>query len=78
MRDTSKWTGIIGLYLGGKMYVDLSEDLNDSNLNKGMGMLCKELQRIGIAPTMKGKPNISIGVRARGLGGFSPPNPTIL
>ena len=61
MLDTNKWKGVIGMYLAGKLYVDLSEDLNDIDLIKErMRMLCNELKGIGIVPAIEGKHNISI------------------
>ena len=51
MGDTSRWTGSIGMHLGGEMYVDMSGDLkNRTYLNEQMKVLQNELQSKGIQP----------------------------
>ena len=53
MRDTSRWTGSIGMHLGGELYVDMSGDLkNRTYLNEQRKVLQKELQSRGIQPTL--------------------------
>ena len=52
MVDKSRWTGLIGLHLGGEIYVNMSGDLkNRTYLNEQMKVLQNELQRKGIHPT---------------------------
>ena len=53
MRDTDRWTGLIGMHLGRQLYVDMSGDLkNRTYLNEQMKVLQKELQSRGIQPTL--------------------------
>ena len=52
MVDTSRWTGSIGMHLGGEIYVNMSGDLkNRTYLNEQMKVLQNELQCKGIHPT---------------------------
>ena len=52
MGDTSRWTGPIGMHLGGEMYVEMSEDLkNRTYLSEKMKVLQNELKSKGIQPT---------------------------
>ena len=52
MCDTTRWTGSIAMHLGGEMYVDMSEDLNNTTyLSKQMKLLQNELQSKEINPT---------------------------
>ena len=51
MCDTEIWSGLIGMHLGGEMYVDMSGDLeNRTYLSKQMKALSSELQSKGIKP----------------------------
>ena len=51
MVDTNRWTGSIGMHLGGEMFVEMSGDLNNkSYLRKQMKILQNELQSKGIKP----------------------------
>ena len=51
MCDTQKWKGSIGIDLGGKMFVNMSGELNEKNyLNQKMKLLQEELQFMGIEP----------------------------
>lgn len=51
MTEAKKWTGQIGMYLGGKMYINMSKDLmNKTYLKKQMKKLQKVLQSMGIRP----------------------------
>ena len=51
MFDTSRWTGPIGMHLGGEIYVKMSGDLNNKGyLRKQMKILQNELQSKGIQP----------------------------
>lgn len=52
MGNTYIWTGLVGMHLGGEMFVDMSSDLNDRYyLSKKMKLLQNELQSKGIQPT---------------------------
>ena len=52
MRYTSRWTGPIGIHLGGEIYVDMSGDLkNKIELNEQMKVLQNELKSKGIQPS---------------------------
>ena len=52
MRDTSRWTGPIGIHLGGEIYVDMSGELkNKIELNEQMKVLQNELKSKGIQPS---------------------------
>ena len=52
MVDTSRWTGPVGIHLGGEIYVEISGNLNNRTyLNKQMKSLQKALQSKGIQPT---------------------------
>ena len=49
MKNPFKWTGSVGMHLGGKVYVDMTGDLTDKvYLNEQMSFLQKEIQSIGI------------------------------
>lgn len=51
MSNSRKWTGSVGMHLGGKMYVDMTGDLaNEVYLSKQIRALQRELQSIGIRP----------------------------
>lgn len=51
MCDTGKWTGPVGMHLGGRMFIDMSGDLKDKHyLNKKMKRMQKELRCMGIQP----------------------------
>ena len=51
MLDTRTWTGLIGMHLGGEMYVDMSGELESRTyLSKQMKFLLNELQSKGIEP----------------------------
>lgn len=48
-RDTKEWNGLIGLHLGGNMYVDMSEELsNKKYFSRQMENLQKQLEPMGI------------------------------
>ena len=52
MCNTNIWTGLVGLHLGGEMYVDMSGDLkNRTYLSKQIKRLQNELQSKEIKPT---------------------------
>ena len=52
MVDTKRWTGLIGMHLGGEIYVNMSGDLKNSTyLNEQMKVLQNVLQCKGIHPT---------------------------
>ena len=52
MGDTSRWTGPVGMHLGGEMYVDMSGDLKNRHyLSEKMKILQNELKSKGIQPT---------------------------
>ena len=49
MSNSCKWTGSVGMHLGGKIYVDMTGDLEDeAYLSKQMEILQREIQSIGI------------------------------
>ena len=49
MSNSREWTGTVGMHLGGKIYVDMTEDLEDeAYLSKQMEILQREIQSIGI------------------------------
>ena len=63
MLDTRKWRGLIGMYLGGEMYLDMSGDLEDKTyLSQKMRLLQKELQHKGIEP-MRGIIRFYLNIR---------------
>ena len=52
MHDTKKWTGSVGMHLGGEMYVDMSGDLeNKTYLKQQLKLVQKQLQSKGIQPS---------------------------
>ena len=52
LRDCSLWTGVIGMYLRGKMYIDMSGDINNVvYLNERIDELCEMLQKLGVVPS---------------------------
>ena len=52
MTNTKKWKGLVGLHLGGKMYLNMSEDVEDEiYLKKQIKGLQKEFRSMGIHPT---------------------------
>lgn len=51
MRETSTWGMLVGYYLGGHIYIDISAELeNKTYLSERMEVLVKELQNKGIHP----------------------------
>lgn len=51
MCDSTPWEGLVGINLGGEMYVDMSGDIeNETYLSQQMELLSKELQSKGIHP----------------------------
>ena len=49
MSNSREWTGSVGMHLGGKIYVDMTGDLEDeAYLSKQMEILQREIQSIGI------------------------------
>ena len=49
MSKSREWTGSVGMHLGGKIYVDMTGDLEDeAYLSKQMEILQREIQSIGI------------------------------
>ena len=51
MRDTGTWTKLVGFDFSSRLYVDMSEDLEDRNyLHKQMESLQTQLQHMGIQP----------------------------
>ena len=51
MRDLAPWLGLVGINLGGEMYVDMSGDIeNKTYLSQQMKLLLKQLQSKGIQP----------------------------
>ena len=55
MRDSTPWLGLVGINLGGEMYVDMSGDIeNKTYLSQQMELLLRQLQSKGIQP-MQGK-----------------------
>ena len=52
MTKAKEWKGQVGMYLGGKMYTNMSKDVKDqAYLRKQMKDLEKELRSMGIQPT---------------------------
>ena len=50
-RDLTPWSGLVGINLGGEMYVDMSGDMeNKTYLSQQMELLLKQLQSKGIQP----------------------------
>ena len=55
MRDSTPWFGLVGINLGGEMYVDMSGNIeNKTYLSQQMELLLRQLQSKGIQP-MQGK-----------------------
>ena len=51
MTNIKKWKGQVGLHLGGKKYVNMSEDVeNETYLRKQVKDLQKEFRSMGIQP----------------------------
>ena len=49
MRDLAPWLGLVGINLGGEMYVDMSGDMkNKTYLSQQMKLLLRQLQSKGI------------------------------
>ena len=54
MKTASLWNGTLGLYLGNKLYVDMSGDLdNVQYLQNQLALLCKEISCMGEIPRSK-------------------------
>ena len=52
MRDTQKWKGSIGIYLGQKLFIDMCGNLDDQNyVNQRMNRLQDELDFMEIKPS---------------------------
>ena len=52
VHDSYKWTGPVGMHLGGEMYVDMSGDLeNKTYLKQQLKLVKKQLQSKGIQPS---------------------------
>lgn len=50
MCSTSKWTRSVGLYLGGKIFIDMSGELNDQNyLRRNIKLLQQGLSVLEIS-----------------------------
>ena len=50
-RDLTPWSGLVGINLGGEMYVDMSGDMeNETYLSQQMKLLLRQLQTKGIQP----------------------------
>ena len=55
MRDLKPWSGLVGINIGGEVYIDMSGDIENENyLSQQMKLLLKELKFKGIQP-MQGK-----------------------
>ena len=66
--DTTKWEGAIGFDLGGKMFIDMSGELNEKNyLNQKMKLLKEELRFMGIEPSNTVKWNNAIAQPTAGI-----------
>ena len=54
MKTASRWRGILGMFLGDKLYVDMSGDLdNEQYLHTQLALLCKQIAAIGVIPRRK-------------------------
>ena len=52
MCNTSKWTRSVGMYLGGKMFIDMSGEFNDqAYFRRNMKLLQEKLHFLEIAPS---------------------------
>ena len=60
MTNITEWKGQVGLHLGGKIYVNMSEDVEDETyMRKQMECLQKEFRSMGIQPMINNSGPIS-------------------